>query len=275
MRWTFVLLAGWLGSSALAQPVSGQQFFGAPADQVFTPAQTSGPPPSATDVLVAEPPPLWSGSADLGLNGATGNAERFNRRTGFAATRKTADNLLTADFLYTYTRTGGLVGVNQPLFNARDERLYAGTPWLLFASTQVEYDQLRDYRFRVGVYAGVGYAVIDTPDVGLKLRAGAGVVREIGSNGLASRWVPELIFGEDFRYRFSDTDSFVSSVDFYPRVDDFTQFRVRAGAAYEHVISPASGMLVRLGAQDRYDSNPGNNSKKNDLTYFVTFGVKF
>ena len=258
MRWVFALTAALSGAVAAAQgpPVAGL-------------------PPAATEALIAEPPPLWSGSADLGLNGATGNAELFNLRTGFAAARKTADNALTSDFLYTYTRTDGVTSVQQALFNARDELLYAGTPWSVFASTLVEYDELRAYKFKVGVYGGVGYTVADTADVGLKLRAGAGAVREVGGNGLASRWVPELLFGEDFRYRFSDTDSFVSSVDFYPRVDDFSQFRVRAKAAYEHVISPANGMLVRLGAQDRYDSNPGNASKKNDLTYFATFGVKF
>ena len=257
MRWTFALGLALAGGVTVAQ--------GPPL---------VGPPPAATEVLIGEPPPLWSGSADLGLNGSTGNAELFNLRAGFAAGRKTADNLFTTDFLYTYTRTEGLTSVNQALFNARDELLYPGTPWSLFASTNVEYDELRAYKFRVGVYGGVGYAVIDTDTLGLKLRAGAGAVREIGSGGLADRWVPELIFGKDFRWKLSDTDSFVSTLEYYPRVDDFTQFRVRARAAYEHVISPATGMLVRLGAQDRYDSNPGN-SRRNDLTYFATFGVKF
>ena len=34
------------------------------------------------------------------------------------------------------------------------------------------------------------------------------------------------------------------------------------------------GWVVRLGIQDRYDSDPGT-SKKNDVTYFATLGLKF
>jgi hypothetical protein len=158
----------------------------------------------------------------------------------------------------------------------------------------------------VAVYAGVGYTVVNTDDLTFKLRAGAGAVRELGSTttvteavldpatGLPAldpltgrpltrevidrtrdRWVPELVFGNDFRWAWNDRSSFLSVVDYYPRVDNFTQFRVRARAAYEYVLDPATNMIVRFGVQDRYDSSPGRNSKRNDLTYFATFGVKF
>ena len=192
------------------------------------------------------------------------------------------------------------------LSNARDEFLFAGSPWSAFTSSLLEYDGLRDYRFRVAVYAGVGYTVVDTTDLTFKLRAGAGAVRELGSTSTRTepetdpatgrpvidpatgqprtrvvvdrtrdRWVPELVFGEDFRWAWNDRSSFLGVMDYYPRIDDFTQFRVRARAAYEYVLDPKTNMIVRFGVQDRYDSSPGRNSKRNDLTYFATFGVKF
>jgi hypothetical protein len=117
--------------------------------------------------------------------------------------------------------------------------------------------------------------VVDDKDLTLRLRAGAGAVREIGRAGVPSRWVPELVFGYDFRYAWNDRSSFVSTLDYYPRVDDFAQYRVRARAAYEYVLDPETGMILRLGAQDRYDSNPGPGVKRNDLTYFATWGMKF
>jgi hypothetical protein len=275
MRAALVLL---MCGTAAAQPPGGGGYFGAPPGQAFTPDQAfaAPAPPAATAVLTGEapPPPPWSGSADLGLNGATGNAELFNLRTGFIVQRRTADNLLNTDFLYTYAQADGRTTVQQALFNARDEILFPGRPWSAFGSTQVEYDELRAYQFRVGVYGGVAYAVVDTAVTALKLRAGAGAILELGTGGLADRWVPELVFGKDFRWKLSDADSFVSTVDYFPRADDFTQFRVRARAAYEHVLSQANGMILRLGVQDRYDSNPGN-ARRNDLTYFATVGVKF
>ena len=283
--WALLVAAG--TAAAQGPAAQGGAFLGSHNPPPFTPTQVfTGPqaailkkPPAdpPTDLLTGEPlppPSPWSGSIDAGLNGATGNTDLLTMRANGHAKRQSATNILTGDLLYSYTSDTGRVTVHQVLSNARDEFLFASTPWSAFVSSLLEYDELRNYRFRVAVYAGVGYTVVDTADLTFKLRAGAGAVREIGSGGLADRWVPELIFGKDFRWKLSDTDSFVSTLEYYPRVDDFTQFRVRARAAYEHVISPATGMLVRLGAQDRYDSNPGN-SRRNDLTYFATFGVKF
>ncbi len=322
--WAVLLTAA--AAPAQGPSVQGGAFLGSHNVPPFTPTQVfTGPPPAIlarppaaaeppTDLLTGEPlplpppppPPLWSGSIDAGLNGASGNTELFNFRSSGHVKRQSAFNILTGDLLYTYTNDSGKVTVHQVLSNARDEFLFAGSPWSAFTSTLLEYDGLRDYRFRVAVYAGVGYTVVDTNDLTFKLRAGAGAVRELGSTSTVTqvvtdpltglpvfdpatgkprttqvpertrdRWVPEFVFGNDFRWAWNDRSSFLSVVDYYPRVDDFTQFRVRARAAYEYVLDPKTNMIVRFGVQDRYDSSPGRNSKRNDLTYFATFGVKF
>ncbi len=307
MRWRWLLstvpvllaAAGVAPAQSALKPAGGSSTFGAAPDQAFTsgsifaPAKLP-PPPSVVAVQAVEvvplgagadgglfpervappPPKIWSGSAETGLNGASGNAELFNFRAAAGATRKTADNVFTADFLYTYTEANKLTTLQQALFNARDEVLIAGTPYSLFASTNVEYDELRAYKFRVGIYAGVGYTVIDDADLTFKVRAGAGAVRELGSGGLADRWVPEAVFGYDFKYQINDRSSFLSVLDFYPRIDDWSKFRVRARFGYEHVLDPANGLVLRLGLQDRFDSDPGT-AKRNDVTYFMTLGMKF
>jgi len=87
--------------------------------------------------------------------------------------------------------------------------------------------------------------------------------------------VPEAVLGHDLRYRFNDRNSFASVVDFYPRIDrQFGQYRVRTRTAYESVLDPKTGTIVRFGVQERYDSNPGN-ALRSDLTYFATLGLKF
>lgn len=245
------------------------------------PAPAAPPPVVITEAAgglfpAAETPKIWSGGGEIGTNGATGNTELFSVRAGVNAQRKTADNLFKGDFLYTYTNLNSKLTQNQALLNARDEILFPGTAWSLFTSTNIEYDELRAYRFRVGVYGGVGYQVIDDERTNWRLRAGAGAVREIAgyTGGPESRWVPELVFGTDYSYKFDDRQSFEVTLDYYPRIDDFGQFRVRARAAYQIIIDKENGIVLRLGAQDRYDSNPGP-SKRNDLTYFASLGIKF
>jgi hypothetical protein len=280
------------GQFASPPPPALRANSGTPLAETFTPDTlfpkkpdpTPPPPPPAAlddgpacDGLFPTPPPppkLWSGGADLGINGAAGNSELLTMRAGWNVRRKVERNAFTSDFQYVYSRQTREVKAHQALYNARDEVLFPGSPWSAFAASQVEYDQLRAYRFRVGVYAGAAYAVTDTPDVVLKLRAGAGATREFGSGLTADRWVPEFLFGYDFRYRLTEQGTFVSILDYYPRVSDPRQFRVRARAAFEYVLDPKTGTVVRVGVQDRYDSDPGD-AKRNDMAYFTTLGFKF
>ena len=253
--------------------VPGDGLVGPPA--VVPPAVV---PDVAAGVLQPAPPPppkIWSGGAEAGVNGATGNSELFNMRAGFNATRKVAGNVFVSDFLYTFTRTDGTTTQQQALFNARDEVLFAGTPWSAFASTNIEYDELRSYRFLVGVYGGAGYTLIDDEQYTWRLRAGVGAVRRIGRDGTASEWVPEALLGTDFTWRLDERQAIVATADYYPRINDWTQYRVRARVAYQIVLDKATGTTLRLGVQDRFDSNPGGTAKRNDLNYYATLGFTF
>ena len=219
-------------------------------------------------------PKPWSGAADFGINGASGNSEVFNFRGGWNVRRKTPSNVLTSDFIYVYSVQNSKTNTQQALFNTRDEILFSGSKWSLFAANQIEYDELRAYRFRVGVYGGVGYTVIDDSRTTLRTRVGVGAVRELGTDGLESRWVPEFLFGYDFRQKVTEHSSLISIFDYYPKISDPRQYRLRARLAYEWVIDPETGTVLRFGIQDRFDSDPGN-AKRNDLTYFTTLGLKF
>lgn len=292
-------------------PPGGENYFGTAANQQFSPGSIFTPPNAAPPApppitipanppaglgpdggllqpapLPAPPPKIWSGGGEIGVNGASGNANLFNFRLGWNAQRKTESNIFTTDFLYNYARADNLVSVNQAILNARDEILFAGSPWSIFGATVFEYDELRLYDIRAGLYAGVGYTVVDDQTKTLKLRAGAGSVYETATRDPKdpqgrplprpdSRWVPELVFGYDFKYVLNERSSFLSILDYFPRVDDFTHYRLRVRAGYEYVLDPATGTVLRLGLQNRFDSEPGVNTKRNDLTYFATLGFKF
>lgn len=272
-------------------PISGRGSSGTYLSEVFNPdsvlPKRSPPPPLPAPVreLVADdglitipkPPPLpnpWSGSVDLGLNGAVGNSQLFNLRGGWNVRRKTDTNSFTTDFQYVYSEQNRSLSTHQALMNVRDEFLWADSRWSPFTALQLEYDQLRIYRFRVGTYAGSAFRVVDDENLTLKLRGGVGATRELGTQGQGDRWVPEFLLGYDFRYRWNDRSTFVSILDLYPRVVEPWVFRARLRLAYEYVFEPSLGAVFRVGIQDRYDSDPGP-AQRNDLTYFTSVGVKF
>ena len=285
-----------LGQIASPSPITGRSSSGTPLSEAFTPSSVFPPlpprPAKAPVEVVDDPeapvevppqglfprllwlPKPWTGGADFGINGASGNSEVFNFRTSWNVRRKTDTNCLTSDFLYVYSVQNSKTNTQQALFNTRDEILFPGSRWSLFAANQIEYDELRAYRFRVGIYAGVGYTILDDARTTLRTRFGAGAVRELGTDGSENRWVPEFLLGYDFRRKMTEHSSIISIFDYYPKISDVRQYRLRARLAYEWVIDPDTGTVLRFGIQNRYDSDPGN-AKRNDLTYFTTLGFKF
>ncbi len=277
---------------AVVPPPGGTQFFGAPPTEKFDdkaafkglpPVPALPPPPKPAEVVVPDgslptPPPrkIWTGGLEFGLNGSQGDSNVLNIKLGSLLDRKTESNTFHLDFLYTLNRENGSVSQNQALLNARDEILFPDSPWSLFTAVQLEYDDLRSYDFRIGVYGGFGYLWLDNGTTLFKTRAGAGATREINSRPgpPADRWVPEAVFGFDFNHRFTERQGFVSSVDIYPSLSQLGEYRVRARAAYEIIIDPDHGMVLRLGIQERFDSNPGA-GQRNSLNYFATLMFRF
>ncbi|MDB5307374.1 MAG: mucin-like protein [Gemmataceae bacterium] len=252
-------------------------------DPPKTPAPDGLPPPPSPHETVAIPdgslprPPrkVWKGGVEFGLNGSQGNSDVLSLRFGANADRKVDRNLFHLDFLYTFAEQDHATKQNQAILNARDEILFPGSPWSLFSALQVEYDAFRAYDLRVGSYAGFSYRWVKTETTLFKTRLGAGAVREFDTAGTApDRWVPEAVIGGDFNHRFTDRQGFVSSLDVFPNLSQLGQYRVRARGGYEIVIDPSHGMVLRLGVQDRYDTNPGP-ARRNDLNYFVTLMFKF
>ena len=254
-----------------------------PALKAAEPQPLPAPKPLVlSDGTVLPPPPplptprkLWVGGFEFGINGSQGNADVLNMRFGANADRRTDRNRFHADLLYTISRESGITEQNQAILNARDEILFGDSRWGAFTALQLEYDQFRDYSFTVGTYFGSSYRWVRTESTFVSTRVGAGAVRQLAQNNVtSSRWVPEALLGGDFNHRFTDRQAWVSSVDFYPNLSQLGNYRVRVRGAYEIVLDPSHGMVLRLGVQDRYDSLPGT-ARRNDLNYFTTLLFKF
>jgi len=270
----FILL--FAAPAALAQNPADAMFMPPKKEAGFDDGMLGKPKPLVLDAEpgdgVPPPPKIWSGGFELGMNGSQGNSPLFNFRLGNDFERKTDSNLFTTNVNYSYSNQNSIVSQNRALWNMRDEILFGKSPWTLFASSQLEYDQFRDVEFRLGIYGGVGYTIFNDDVTTMKARVGAGAARQIG--GPQDRWVPEGLLGWECTHKFTDRQRFIAAVDVYPSLAYFGQYRVRARAAYEIIVAPEWGLTLRIGIQDRYDTNPGD-SKRNDFDYFTTIMLRF
>ncbi len=132
--------------------------------------------------------------------------------------------------------------------------------------------QFQNWDWRVTAVSGVGYEFIKSDRTTLLGRVGIGAMREFG--GEDNRIHPELDVGVDWQHKFTEFQKLTFSFDYYADLIDIGAYRFIGKAAYEIVVDPDSGMTLKLGVEDRYDSTP-DGAKRNDLDYFAVLMFKF
>ncbi|MBN8598540.1 MAG: DUF481 domain-containing protein [Planctomycetes bacterium] len=247
----------------------------APATKSVAPAEErSGELPQKQKPNPLGLPEGWSGAVELGLSGSDGNTENFNMRAAMDLNRKVglADSMLRL----TYRRSAdeGDVNANRFVADGRHVQRFSKTSrWSMFIAGTYEYDDFQDWRQRLTLNAGVGYAFVDSKETKLVGRVGAGANRRWG--GADENWTPEGLFGATLEHKLTERTSIYAGVDFLPDISTSGEFRVNSRGGLKIVVDPELGLNLHIGFEDRYDSNPGPNSNPNDIDYFVLLGWKF
>ncbi len=208
----------------------------------------------------------WSASYELGLNGASGNANNFNLSTALNLTRTLDSRITTLNLNYAQASNEGILIRDFALFRGRNEYLLDDSPWSIFTEGMLEYDKFQAFDFRLTTASGIGYRFIDNETTTLKTRTGLGTSREFG--GPNDKWKPELVLGLDFKHKLTDRQSVYLTNDFYPNWTDFSDFRMITDAGWQLLIDEATRTSLKVGVINRHDSTPGG-QKPNDLNYSI------
>lgn len=215
----------------------------------------------------------WDGVIEGGLSGSEGNTETLDLRFGLELERLTKEMETTVGFNYSYGLESGDEVKNRAVLNLRNDWNFGDSPWGFFLQGRGEYDEFQDWRWRLSAFAGPSYAFIRTDDTLLRGRVGAGITREFGGEENAIQ--PEGLIGLDFRHKFTETHRVFATAEYLPSLSNWPDYRLYGRAGYEVMLSESTNMVLRLGAENRYDSSPGLGRKRNDLEYFVTIGWRF
>lgn len=230
------------------------------------------------DVLVEDPstwyrPKRWLGPApwdtgiELGLNGSSGTSDTLSLRTGGYIKRKSRFSKLDMSGYYNRTTEGSVATQNNAQFDARNDWLLDDqSPWTLFASGNLFYDQFQVFDLQLNSNIGVGYRFADDDALTLIARVGGGAAREFG--GPDDEWAPESIFGFEYSQQLSATQKFSGKIDYYPEWEDFGEYRLAADVGWEIELIEPSNLSLKISANDRFDSTP-NGSEANLVNYSV------
>ncbi len=206
----------------------------------------------------------WEVSFEIGSNGSEGNTKTFNLWAGADATFETDLRKITLDIDYKReTQDSASIG-NRFFGDGRHEWFLGDSPWTIFLHGTYELDQFQAFDSRVTGDGGVGYSFISTELTELKGRVGLGTSREFG--GPEDTWLFEGVFGFDFERQLSKRQKLVLTTEYFPEWQDFDNYRVVSKADWEMLIDQESGLSLKLGVVNRYDSTP-NGAKPNNLDY--------
>ena len=255
------------------------------------PAPLGGEPPSnATDearaangIVLEEQPtwyerafvlvPLpWDTGIELGLNGSSGTSDSLSLRTGGHIKRESRFSKLDLSSYYNRTTSGGETTQNNAQFDIRNDWLLdEKSPWTLFGTNSIFYDEFKAFDVQTNLDTGVGYRFFHEKELQLIGRVGGGMSREFG--GPDDRWVPESLFGVEYSQQLSQTQKFYGKVDYFPEWDQVGEYRVVADTGWEVVLVQPSNLSLKISANDRYDSTP-NGAEPHLVNYSVLLLLK-
>jgi putative salt-induced outer membrane protein YdiY len=210
----------------------------------------------------------WETSVEAGLNGSTGNTERFNVRAGLSTERLTTRMESRGSLTYTLGTEEGGTTENKFVAQARNDWLVPDSRWRYYARGSAEYDEFQEWDWLVAADGGAGYEFIDDDEFLLIGRAGAGVSQKLGGD-VDDRFRVEAVLGADFEWQIDERQKLFVTADYYPALNLWPKYRITSTGGYEVLVDPELQLSLKLGYDFKYDSSPGLDRKRADLDYFA------
>ena len=230
--------------------------------------------PGVVEAVVAEDVvPVWTGSVSAGVNGTSGNSQTADFNLGVDLARESEKALTTLLANYFYSENNLATVTDRAFLQFRQERKLAKPKWSWFYQAAFEWDQFKDFDYRVALHSGLAYMLYELDDRFLKLRFGGGASREVGSAN--ENWSPELQFGADWERKLSEKTRLYANLDFFPNVSDFSDYRLNTNTGIDFLLDGERNINFRIFATSLFDSTPPPGNVKNDLSYGAALAVGF
>jgi putative salt-induced outer membrane protein YdiY len=223
------------------------------------------------DAAIQTPPVTWENEVALGGSLTRGNTDSYTLQAKITSTRETAlDKLrfrLTADLQEIDTRRATERVKGEAKYDRNiTEKFY----WYTRGSG--EHDQILGIDYRAQVGPGLGYYLFKTETVKLSLETGPGYQAE----KLKAASLSNTIQGrgaENFEWKITNNLKFFQSAEFLSDLLEVNDFTVALDAGFESSLTKQ--LSLRLTAEDRYNAEPAQGKKKNDIGLITSVAWKF
>ncbi|MAE63375.1 MAG: hypothetical protein CMJ18_03810 [Phycisphaeraceae bacterium] len=212
--------------------------------------------------------PKWTGRAQIGLDGSTGNTEKFSLFGRTELRRDAEKNRMHWYLQARLSEENGDRSANE-IIGGYNLEVDIDDRWFGWGSLVLEHDEFESLSLRATGTGGIGYFWIREPDHELKTRAGLGYehARFFGGD-LEDDIVAS--FGVDYRKKIAPWLIFTHTTNYYPALDDpGSDFRTVSDTAGEFPLA-AKDWSVRVGMQNKFDNTPASGRERLDTFYYLS-----
>lgn len=202
---------------------------------------------------------------EAGVNGASGNSRNSNFRLGYQHRSKSGEHRSLFNTAYQKASSEGKTDENDYFAELTYDWLLPHSQWFRFARGRYDWDDFEDWDSRLSGSGGAGYTFVDREDLTLAGRLGLGLSQTYGSQD--DELTPEGIVGIDSNWRINGYQSLEFSNTLYLELDEFGELRNLTSLAWLMRINQFSGLDLKLGINNEYDSNSSGDSHSNNLKY--------
>ena len=207
----------------------------------------------------------WKHEVDVGLNGSTGNSESMNLHAGYNGGYKDADHGWKLTSAYDKAKSDGAESRNQFFADLLKDWYWNGSPWFAFAQGRYDWDEFKDWDYRLSASGGAGYEFIDNDSWYLAGRFGLGGNKTYGDAD--EEFTPEAILGMEAAWTISERESVDFKTTFYPSLDESGEYRNITTFNWKMTLSEQGKLAMKIGLINEYDSLAPPGTDKSDFKY--------
>jgi putative salt-induced outer membrane protein YdiY len=259
------------GRVHMVHPVLGR--LDIPANQVTEIKRNDGTKITGTGDPLPEPPPKWKFRAELGVNGTSGNTRTQDLRAAIGALLETDSERWKFDAVFNKSKTDGEVTKKNFYLQGLHDWLFKDSPWLIFVAARYDWDEFQPWDSRISVGGGLGYALVNTDQTKLRLRAGFFETMEKGGPN-DGEWRPEGMLGAEGTHKLTKSQTLEGAFFWFPDLQNSGEYRILASASWSVKLSD-NGLSLKAGVEEEYDTHKEAPFEREDVKYFVALLYEF
>lgn len=208
----------------------------------------------------------WERRLEIGLDGSAGNSQNETLRSTINLKYEDDETRLHFETLYYISRDENETSEKKAYANFLKDWLIKDSKWFFFSNSGIDWDQFKDWDYRIRQYAGPGYQFINTEKWDIRGRMGLGVKHVIGDD-ISDETTMELPFGFEASRNINGNHKIECSNILFPSLTDKGEYRNVSNLNWYIKFNYYSSFGLKIGLYNEYDSSL---SSKNDADYYVS-----